>query len=83
MGNRPTRMVLARFEVMNSTGRLATGRGPNRIGANQAPPAASILTAVPVVAATISHSNPVVFKNGGCNQSLIVTGRIPLYLTAL
>jgi hypothetical protein len=32
MGNRPTRVVLAHFEVMNSTGRLATGRGPNRIG---------------------------------------------------
>jgi hypothetical protein len=55
----------------------------SRAGANQTPAASSVIVAVPVVAATISHSNPITFVNGGCNQSLLITGRTPVYLTAL
>jgi hypothetical protein len=55
----------------------------SRVGANLTPAASSVIVAVPVIAATISHSNPVSFVNGGCNQALLITGRNPLYLTAM
>jgi hypothetical protein len=57
------------------------------VGANQTPPATSVLAAVPVVGATISHDKPKKFTNRACdgkhpNQFLLFPGRTPLYLTA-
>ena len=54
-----------------------------RIGTNEVPPTSSVLAAVPVVADTLSRAAPISTKNGACNQSFLVTGRTPLYLTAL
>lgn len=54
-----------------------------RIGTNEVPPPTSILTVAPVVADTLSKVAPQTTKNGACNQALLVTGRTPLYLTAL
>jgi hypothetical protein len=54
-----------------------------RVGANSAPAATSILAAIPVFAVTISPDPPTFFKNSGCNQSLVITGRTPLYLTGV
>jgi hypothetical protein len=54
-----------------------------RVGANSAPAASSILAAIPVFAVTISPDPPSFFKNSGCNQSLLITGRTPLYLTGV
>jgi hypothetical protein len=56
----------------------------SRVGINQAPPANSVLAAIPVFASTIGTSPPPsTFKNSGCNQSLLITGLTPLYLTAV
>jgi hypothetical protein len=55
-----------------------------RAGANQAPAANAVLAAIPVFAATISTiPPPSMFKNDGCNQSLLITGRTPLYVTGV
>ena len=68
---------------------VCTGRGftvtlsTNPVGANQTPPANSVLVAIPVTAARISLSAPVVFQNGSCNQSFLTTGRNSIYLTAV
>jgi hypothetical protein len=55
-----------------------------RIGANEAPPPASVLAAIPVFSSTISTSPPpTMHRNSGCDQSLLIPGRTPLYLTAV
>lgn len=54
-----------------------------RISTNELPPTSSIIAAVPVVADTLSKVAPVSTKNGSCNQSFLVTGRTPIYLTAV
>jgi hypothetical protein len=53
------------------------------VAANQAPPTASVIAAIPVSGATISKSNPVKFTNKSCDQTFLVTGRTALYLTGL
>ena len=54
-----------------------------RIATNGVPVPSSVLTAVPVVADNLSRNAPVLTKNNTCNQSLLATGRTPLYLTAV
>jgi hypothetical protein len=53
------------------------------VGANEVPPTASVLAAVPVVVDTLSKVAPVTNTNDTCDQSFLITGRTPLYLTAL
>ena len=53
------------------------------IGTNEVPPTTSVLAALPVVADTLSKVAPVTTKNDTCSQSFLLTGRTPLYLTAL
>jgi hypothetical protein len=79
----PKARVFSPFGDKNEVLVFALTISNSPVGANQAPPASSVLAAIPVAAETVSQSAPVTFTNDNCGQSFLVTGRTPLYLTIL